>query len=90
MEEKIQIAPIKLSDVERMVASVKKNVGDNDVDLSFEFILTAFFPTCWNNIQEALNHQHTLGYIAGLKDSKEENKNSYIDTFSDDADCFCD
>ena len=43
MEEKIQIAPIKLSDVERMVASVKKNVGDNDVDLSFEFILTAFF-----------------------------------------------
>ena len=67
MEEKIQIAPIKLSDVERMVASVKKNVGDNDVDLSFEFILTAFFPTCWNNVQEALNRQYTLGYIAAQK-----------------------
>ena len=85
MEEKIQIAPIKLSDVERMVASVKKNVGDNDVDLSFEFILTAFFPTCWNNVQEALNRQYTLGYIAGTKDARR----TYIST-EDDADCFCD
>lgn len=85
MEEKIQIAPIKLSDVERMVASVKKNVSDNDVDLSFEFMLTAFFPTCWNNIQEALNRQYTLGYIAGTKDAR----STYIST-EDDADCFCD
>ena len=83
MEEKIQIAPIKLSDVERMVASVKKNVGDNGVDLSFEFILTAFFPACWNNIQSALNRQYTLGYIAGTKET------SNFD-LSEDADCFCD
>lgn len=83
MEEKIQIAPIKLSDVERMVASVKKNVGDNDVDLSFEFMLTAFFPTCWHNIQEALNRQYTLGYIAGAKEASNLN-------LSEDADCFCD
>ena len=69
MEEKIQIAPIKLSDVERMVASVKKNVGNKDIDLSLEFILTAFFPTCWNNIQAALNKQYTLGYIAGQRDA---------------------
>ena len=83
MEEKIQIAPIKLSDVERMVASVKKNVGDNDVDLSFEFILTAFFPTCWHNVQKALNRQYTLGYIAGRKEASNFN-------LSEDADCFCD
>jgi hypothetical protein len=48
--EQINIASIKLSDVERMVTSVRKNVGDVDVDLSFEFMLTAFFPTCWTNI----------------------------------------
>ena len=84
MEEKIDITPIKLSDVERMVASVKKNVGDNDVDLSFEFMLTAFFPTCWNNIQDALKHQYTLGYIAGMREA-------YNTTVpSEDADCFCD
>ena len=82
MEEKIQIAPIKLSDVERMVASIKKNTDDEDVDLSLEFILTAFFPTCWNNIQAALNRQYTLGYIAGQKDSKsslEDNGEYYCD-----------
>lgn len=83
MERDISIEPIKLSDVERMVASVKKNVGDNDVDLSFEFILTAFFPTCWNNIQSALNRQYTLGYIAGTKEASNFN-------LSEDADCFCD
>ena len=86
MEEQINIAPIKLSDVERMVASVKNNIGEVDADLSFEFILTAFFPSCWNNVQDALNRQYTLGYIAGLKDAKRE---SY-DIGSDDADCFCD
>ena len=83
MEQKIAIEPIKLSDVERMVASVKKNVGDADVDLSFEFILTAFFPTCWNNVQDALKHQYTLGYIAGTKETSHS-------TIEDDADCFCD
>ena len=83
MERDISIEPIKLSDVERMVASVKKNVGDNDVDLSFEFILTAFFPTCWNNVQSALNRQYTLGYIAGTKEASNFN-------LSEDADCFCD
>ena len=58
MEENISIEPIKLSDVERMVDSIRKNVGDVDVDLSFEFMLTAFFPTCWNNVQDALNRQY--------------------------------
>ena len=82
MEEKIQIAPIKLSDVERMVASIKKNVGNEDVDLSLEFILTAFFPTCWNNVQAALNKQYTLGYIAGQRDATsplEDNGEYYCD-----------
>ena len=83
MTHDISIKPIKLSDVERMVASVKKNVGDNDVDLSFEFILTAFFPTCWNNVQSALKHQYTLGYIAGTKEASSL-------SLSEDADCFCD
>lgn len=74
MEENISIEPIKLSDVERMVDSIRKNVGDVDVDLSFEFMLTAFFPTCWNNVQDALNRQYTLGYIAGLRESNKAEK----------------
>lgn len=84
MEQKINIEPIKLSDVERMVDSVKKNLGDTDADLSFEFILTAFFPTCWNNVQDALKQQYTLGYIAGMKDACNSNNTE------DDAECFRD
>lgn len=84
MEQKIDIEPIKLSDVERMVDSVKKNLGNTDADLSFEFILTAFFPTCWNNVQDALKRQYTLGYIAGMKEANNQ------DNTEDDAECFCD
>lgn len=80
MNDKIQIAPIKLSDVERMVESIKKNTTE-DVDLSLEFILTAFFPTCWHNMQAALNKQYTLGYIAGKNDGQqlEDNGEYYCD-----------
>ena len=83
MEENISIEPIKLSDVERMVDSIRKNVGDVDVDLSFEFMLTAFVPTCWNNVQDALNRQYTLGYIAGLKESNNSER------IEEDLECFC-
>lgn len=85
MEEKIDITPIKLSDIERMTQSIRRDVGENDVDISFEFMLTAFFPTCWNNIQKALTQQYTLGFIAGTKE-----KETIVDTINDDADCFCD
>ena len=82
MKEEIQIAPIKLSDVEKMVDSIRKNTKE-DVDLSFEFILTAFFPNCWNNVQKALSRQYTLGYIEGQK-------NKDLGEIEEDADCFCD
>lgn len=85
MKEQIDITPIKLSDVERMVNSVKANIGDVDADLSFEFILTAFFPTCWNNIQDALKHQYTLGYIQGQEDERKDLRERYIADF----DCYC-
>lgn len=88
MEENISVKPIKLSDVEKMVTSVKKNVGDTDVELSLEFILTAFFPTCWYNIQQALSKEHTLGYIEGFNEGKKQTK--FVDSTVDDADCFCD
>lgn len=84
MEEKIKTPSIKLSDVEKMVSTIRRDCGDSDVDLSFEFILTAFFPTCWSNVQEALNRQFTLGYIAGQKEANnfapiEDNGEYYCD-----------
>ena len=82
MDEKITVPSIKLSDVEKMVNTIKRDCGDADVELTFEFILTAFFPNCWNNIQTALNRQYTLGYIDGQKNSKgllEDNGEYYCD-----------
>lgn len=68
MDNRIDIPNIKLSDVERLVNKMKKDVGNKDVELSFEFFMTSFFPRCWDNIQDALKRQYTLGYIKGSKE----------------------
>ena len=47
---------------------------DDDTEISLQFILTALFPTVWNNIQKYANDCYTNGYLAGLKD-KEKNEN---------------
>lgn len=68
MEEKnveLPIPNIRVSDVKRMIDNIKQQVGEEDTELSFEFIMTAFFPTAWYNIQSELRRQYTLGYIAG-------------------------
>jgi hypothetical protein len=85
MEPKIDIPSIKLSDVERILASVRRSTGENDADLSFEFILMAFFPTCWDNIKQELNRQYTLGFIAG---GKQEKKSS--EPFKENDECYND
>lgn len=68
MDDRINIPNIKLSEVEGLVNKMKNVVGNEDIELSFEFFMTSFFPLCWNNIQEALKQQYTQGYIAGCKD----------------------
>ena len=55
------------------------------MDLSFEFILMAFFPTCWDNIKQELNRQYTLGFIAG---SKQEERSS--EPFKESDECYND
>lgn len=85
MDQKINIPSIKLSDAEKVLASVRRNTDQDDVDLSFEFILMSFFPVCWENIQRELNRQYTLGFIAGSK-QKEENSHS----FEENDECYND
>ena len=85
MEPNINIPSVKLSDVERILASVRRNTDQDDVDLSFEFILMSFFPVCWENIQRELNRQYTLGFIAG-SNQKEEKSTS----FEENDECYND
>lgn len=70
MDNRIDIPNIKLSEVEGLVNKMKTVTGNKDVELSFEFFMASFFPRCWDNIQNALKHQYTLGYIEGSKQEK--------------------
>ena len=72
---------VKLSVIERMVTSLKKD-SDEDLDLNFEFVLTALFPTCWQNIQKEMSRQYTMGFIAGVKERNPMSEDS-------DPDCYC-
>lgn len=58
---------VKLSTIERMVENLKKN-SDEDLDLNLEFVLTALFPNCWNNIQKEMSRQYTMGFISGTRE----------------------
>lgn len=66
------VPAVCLSDLEKLVERTRKHVGDENVEISFEYILTALFPTSWNNIQAELSRQYTLGYIQGQKDAEEK------------------
>ena len=57
----------------RKIVSRTSDLDDN-TEISLQFILTALFPTVWNNIQKYSNDCYTNGYLAGLKD-KEKNEN---------------
>ena len=90
MTENIEtnVPSVYLSDIEKLIERIKKNTEQDNVEVGFEFIIASLFPTSWNNIQSALSHQYTLGYIQGQKDAEEERKpRAFTD---DDADCFCD
>lgn len=72
MEEvRIDISPVKLSTLKKLVAATEAVVENDETELSFEYILMSLFPVCWNNIQEELKRQYTLGYIQGQNEKFE-------------------
>ena len=78
---------VYVSDLERLVKKVRDVVGTNDTEITFEFIIASLFPTSWKNIQKALSHQYTQGYIQGRIDKEEEIKrmrNKDLDCYNDD------
>lgn len=90
-EIKLEIPNIYISDLETMIKKVRDITGKEDTELSFEFIIASFFPTCWENVRSEMNRQYTLGYLAGQKDAKTElERGIVLCSTEDDADCFCD
>ena len=63
---------ITVGKVRKLVDKIAKLTDEDTVTL--EFILTALFPTVWNNISKYSNDCYTSGYLAGLKEGQNENK----------------
>lgn len=49
----------------------KTQMLEDDTPISFELVMTALFPTVYQNIQKYSNDCYTSGYLQGLKDAKE-------------------
>jgi hypothetical protein len=81
------VPAVYLSDLEKLVERTKKHVGEENVEISFEYILTALFPTSWNNIQAELSRQYTLGYIQGQKEMEAEIRMRAH--ARSESDCYC-
>lgn len=82
-----KVPSVFVSDLEKLAKRVRKNTNDQDVEISFEFIIASLFPTSWKNIQDALTHQYTLGYIQGQKDEQEERRQNI--RAHNESDCYC-
>ena len=89
MAENIEtkVPSVYVSDLEKLAEKVRKVTGEENVEVSFEFVIASLFPTSWHNIQDALAQQYTLGYIQGQKDKDEEIRHSKVSR--DDPDCYC-
>ena len=71
---------ISVGRIERMINRLKKDnplIDDwEKYMLSFEFICASLFPKIWDNVQATIRDNYMLGYIQGLEDSKNEEKES--------------
>ena len=55
----------------KKIKKMYKLLSANGVkEISFEFVIASLFPKVYENIKEELRKQYTLGYAAGLEESK--------------------
>lgn len=85
----VSIPNVYLSDLERLAQKVHDITGQEDTEISFEFIIASLFPTSWTNIQNELKHQYTKGYIQGRLDKEQEMRGYIHSSQDDDSDCYC-
>ena len=66
---------VKFTRLREVLNKIEKEYhGDiNGLELSFEFLIGTFYPHVLKNIQNAIAHEHTLGFIEG-RNSLNENQ----------------
>lgn len=62
---------VKLSRFEKFVKTVRRTIGKEDADISFEAAIAFLYPKIWKNIKTALTQE----YIKGYNDAKKEIEN---------------
>ena len=71
-EEK-NLDTVKLSRIEHFVATVRRTVKEEDIDICSVYVMRAFlFPRVWENVRSALTQE----YINGYNDAKKEMENA--------------
>lgn len=61
---------ITVGDLRRLLK--KLELFEDNTELSFEFMMTALYPDVYKRIQKYSSDCYTSGYLAGLKDGKNE------------------
>ena len=67
IKSKEEMPFVPLSQLRRMINSLKDQPGDTK--LTLVYILTAFFPSVWDNIVSYTNDCYMQGYLAGRKEA---------------------
>ena len=67
-EPSTEIPPVPLSLLRRINKKMKQY--SDDTPLSFEFIMTAFFPSVYQNILAQIRASFNEGYKKGLEDAR--------------------
>lgn len=63
---------ITVGDLRRLMK--KLEIFEDKAELSFEFMMTALYPDVYKRIKKYSSDCYTNGYLAGLKDGKDESK----------------
>lgn len=88
MEIETKISEVRLSTLEKIVKDVRAHT-EEDVEITFEFVIASLFPDSWKRMQAELSRQYTLGYIQGTVDAEKENSNKKFGCVDLDSEC-CD
>lgn len=54
--------------------AMQENINFDEIQISFEYLIGSFFPSIIDNIYTEVNQQYTLGYLAGLKEGKNDSQ----------------
>jgi len=77
MNEQFPYGSVKLTTLKKAIKQLEETyqgwLPEEEIEISFEYLIGSFFPSIMKNIENEVNRQYTLGYLAGKKAS-DENK----------------